>query len=203
LVVETFARGRLVEGARIIAPRRIAGKGAREIFLRGHAETGRYTRGISTLQVTGMSKQARLFLLSALAASTATAPVLPPPAVTLHDTRIAVELATDETSREHGLMGRHELAPDHGMLFVFADAQPRWFWMRDTLIPLDILYFDGSRKLVSMQLDVPPCKADPCATYPSDKPARYVLELSAGTARRIGAQVGDVLAIDADLSGLR
>jgi uncharacterized membrane protein (UPF0127 family) len=154
------------------------------------------------------TKQARLFLLSALAASTGalagTTPVQNPhPEVTLHDTRIAVELATDEPSREHGLMGRSELAPDHGMLFVFPDAQPRWFWMKDTLIPLDILYFDGGRKLVSMQLDVPPCKADPCATYPSDKPARYVLELSAGTARRIGAQVGDVLAIDADLAGVR
>jgi uncharacterized membrane protein (UPF0127 family) len=154
------------------------------------------------------SKQARLFLLSALTASSGalagTAPVQnPPPSVTLHDTRFAVELATDEPSREHGLMGRSELAPDRGMLFVFPDAQPRWFWMKDTLIPLDILYFDGSRTLVSMQLDVPPCKADPCATYPSDKPARYVLELSAGTARRIGAQVGDVLAIDADLAGAR
>jgi len=124
------------------------------------------------------------------------------PSITLHGTRVRVELATDAASREHGLMGRTRLASDHGMLFVFPDAQPRWFWMKDTLIPLDILYFDGNRKLVSMQLDVPPCKAEPCATYPSDAPARYVLELAAGEARHMGARVGDVLAIDADLGAV-
>jgi uncharacterized membrane protein (UPF0127 family) len=68
--------------------------------------------------------------------------------------------------------------------------------MKNTLIPLDILYFDDNRKLVSMQLDVPPCKADPCPSYPSDLPARYVLELPAGTARRIGAAIGDELAVE-------
>ncbi|MDO1529266.1 DUF192 domain-containing protein [Fulvimonas sp. R45] len=121
-----------------------------------------------------------------------------PPAVSLHGVHFTVELATDEASRERGLMMRTQLASDHGMLFVFPDAAPRWFWMKNTLIPLDILYFDADRRLVSMQLDVPPCKADPCATYPSDKPARYVLELSAGAARRIGARVGDVLTVDGE-----
>ena len=125
------------------------------------------------------------------------------PSVTLHGTRIAVALATDAASREHGLMGRTQLARDHGMLFVFPDAQPRWFWMKDTPIPLDILFFDSHRKLVSMQLDVPPCQAEPCSTYPSDAPARYVLELAAGEARRMGARVGDLLAIDADLGDVR
>jgi uncharacterized membrane protein (UPF0127 family) len=119
------------------------------------------------------------------------------PAVVLHGHEIGVELATDPASREHGLMGRTRLKPDHGMLFVFPDVQPRTFWMKNTLIPLDILYFDGDRKLVSMQLDVPPCAADPCATYPSDLPARYVLELAAGRAERIGARVGDTLTLDA------
>lgn len=151
-----------------------------------------------------MSKRSMLFLLLAAAASTG-AQTRPsdasttPASIILHGTRITVALATDAASRAHGLMGRTKLAQDHGMLFVFPDTQPRWFWMKDTLIPLDILYFDGRRKLVTMQLDVPPCKAEPCATYPSDAPARYVLELAAGKARRMGARVGDVLAIDADL----
>lgn len=153
-----------------------------------------------------MSKRPMLSLLLAMAACAcayAKQPDAPTASATLHDTRITVELATNAASREHGLMGRTGLAPDHGMLFVFPDTQPRWFWMKNTLIPLDILYFDGHRKLVSMQLDVPPCKADPCATYPSDMPARYVLELAAGEARHIGARVGDVLAIDADLGAVR
>lgn len=153
-----------------------------------------------------MSKRPMLSLLLAMAACAcahAKQPDAPTASATLHDTRITVELATNAASRAHGLMGRTRLAPDHGMLFVFPDTQPRWFWMKNTLIPLDILYFDGHRKLVSMQLDVPPCKADPCATYPSDMPARYVLELAAGEARHMGARVGDVLAIDADLGAVR
>lgn len=132
---------------------------------------------------------------NACAASTDATPV----AVTLHGQRFSVELATNEAAREHGLMMRTSLAPDHGMLFVFPDTAPRGFWMKNTLIPLDILYFDARGKLVSAQLDVPPCRADPCPVYPSAGPARYVLELSAGTARRIGVRDGDALAIEGRL----
>ncbi|MCK5999784.1 DUF192 domain-containing protein, partial [Klebsiella pneumoniae] len=102
-----------------------------------------------------MSKRPMLSLLLAMAACAcahAKQPDAPTASATLHDTRITVELATNAASREHGLMGRTRLASDHGMLFVFPDTQPRWFWMKNTLIPLDILYFDGHRKLVSMQL---------------------------------------------------
>ena len=125
------------------------------------------------------------------------------PAVVLHGQRFSVEFATDEPSREHGLMMRTTLASDHTMLFVFSYTAPQAFWMKNTLIPLDILYFDTDRRLVSMQLDVPPCKADPCPIYPSDAPARYVLELSAGTARRIGARAGDELKIEGDIGPVR
>ena len=89
------------------------------------------------------------------------------------------------------------------MLFVFAESAPQAFWMKNTLIPLDILYFDDARRLVSMQLDVPPCQADPCAIYPSNVPARYVLELAAGTARRVGIRNGDVLTINGEVGEVR
>ncbi|GGY35221.1 hypothetical protein GCM10008098_30570 [Rhodanobacter panaciterrae] len=125
------------------------------------------------------------------------------PAVELHGQRFSVEFATDDASRVHGLMMRTTLAPDHSMLFVFSYQAPQAFWMKNTLIPLDILYFDTERRLVSMQLNVPPCKADPCPIYPSNAPARYVLELSAGTAHRIGAQAGDELKIDGDIGTVR
>ncbi|WP_426701033.1 DUF192 domain-containing protein [Rhodanobacter sp. Col0626] len=125
------------------------------------------------------------------------------PAVELHGQRFSTEFATDDASREHGLMMRTTLAPQHSMLFAFPYTSPQGFWMKNTLIPLDILYFDADRRLVSMQMDVPPCKADPCPVYPSDAPARYVLELSAGTARRIGVQVGDELKIEGDLGTVR
>ena len=118
------------------------------------------------------------------------------PAVTLHGHRFSTEFATSEAAREQGLMNRKTLAADHSMLFVFGDSTPRWFWMKNMLLALDILYFDEDRKLVAMQLDVPPCRNDPCPSYPSEVAARYVLELPAGTARRLGARDGDVLSIE-------
>jgi len=150
-----------------------------------------------------MNRPLLVFLLLTAASCATALPKASAPAVNLHGHRFTTELATDDASREHGLMMRTQLAPDHSMLFVFPDTQPRWFWMKNTLIPLDILYFDGDRKLVSMQLDVPPCKADPCPSYPSDAPARYVLELAAGTARRIGAEQGDELTVEGETGTVR
>lgn len=122
--------------------------------------------------------------------------------VTLHGRSFSVELATNVPSRERGLMQRTSLARGHGMLFVFPHAGPQGFWMKNTLISLDILYFDADRRLVSVQENVPPCKADPCPLYPSAAPARYVLELSAGTAMRIGLKVGDDLNIRGDVGNV-
>ena len=147
-------------------------------------------------------KRLLVSLLFLVAGGAGASPADAATAVTLHGHRFSTELATDDASRAQGLMMRKSLAADHGMLFVFPDTQPRWFWMKNTLVPLDILYFDADRKLVSMQLDVPPCQADPCPSYPSDAPARYVLELSAGTARRIGVEAGDVLGVEGDVGAV-
>lgn len=125
------------------------------------------------------------------------------PSVSLHGQRFSTEFAVDDASRELGLMNRTVLAADHSMLFVFPDDEPRSFWMKNTLIPLDILYFDKEHKLVSMQLNAQPCKADPCATYPSDGSARYVLELKAGTAGRLGLKLGDPLTVEGDPGAVR
>jgi len=114
------------------------------------------------------------------------------PAVELRGHRIGVEIAADDATREHGLMDRTSMPADHGMLFVFPDSQPRTFWMKNTLIPLDMLFFDADRRLVSIQANAQPCKAASCALFPSNAPARYVLELNAGTAAKLGVHEGDV-----------
>jgi uncharacterized membrane protein (UPF0127 family) len=67
--------------------------------------------------------------------------------------------------------------------------------MKNTRIPLDILYFDDGLTLVSMAENARPCVADPCPSYPSEAPARYVLELNAGTARSLGVEKGDRLVL--------
>jgi uncharacterized membrane protein (UPF0127 family) len=133
----------------------------------------------------------------------ATSPGHKPVTVLLHGQRFSAELATDDVQRQRGLMMRQSLPADHGMLFVFPRTEPQAFWMKNTLIPLDMLYFDAARRLVSMQLNVPPCQADPCPVYPSEGPARYVLELSGGTARRIGVQPGDELKIEGEIGPVR
>jgi uncharacterized membrane protein (UPF0127 family) len=111
--------------------------------------------------------------------------------------RFQVEIAADEASRERGLMFRENMPSGHGMLFVFDDAQVRTFWMKNTPLPLDILYFDQNYKLVSVQRRVPSClsSSSNCPVYPSEGAAQYVLELNAGTADKLGVKPGDTLVV--------
>jgi uncharacterized protein len=95
---------------------------------------------------------------------------------------ITAELAITEVERARGLMFREKIASDQGMLFCFEQEDTHAFWMKNTLIPLDILWLDRDRRVVHIERNVPPCKADPCPSYPSKRPAAYVLELAAGGA---------------------
>ena len=120
--------------------------------------------------------------------------------VELNGKRYAVEIADDGQERARGLMFREEMAADHGMLVIHEEQMPLAYWMKNTKIPLDILYFDDARKLVSQQRDVPPCSlGDRCPPYPSDAPARYVLELNAGQASEIGLKNGAQLTFGPDI----
>jgi len=113
--------------------------------------------------------------------------------VQLKGKRFDVEIADDESERERGLMFRDEMAADHGMLFVHEREDVQSYWMKNTKIPLDIIYFDHARKLVSVA-HAPPCSlGDQCPPFPSEGPALYVLELNAGTIEALGAKPGDVL----------
>ncbi|MEO6365562.1 MAG: DUF192 domain-containing protein [Luteimonas sp.] len=111
--------------------------------------------------------------------------------VELGGDRYAVEIADSDEERARGLMFREEMAARAGMIFVHDREAPQAYWMKNTKIPLDILYFDDARKLVSQQRDVPPCSlGDGCPPYPSAAPARYVLELNAGEAARLNLRDG-------------
>lgn len=125
-----------------------------------------------------------LLLLSACASART-------PWVELGGERFQVEIADDDAERARGLMFRDEMAPGHGMLFIHDRQEPQAYWMKNTKIALDILYFDSERRLVSQQRDVPPCSGgDRCPPYPSRAPARYVLELNAGQAARLNLEDG-------------
>jgi hypothetical protein len=106
--------------------------------------------------------------------------------------RFAVEVADDFDERARGLMYRESMPEGHGMLFVHENEAPLAYWMKNTKIPLDILYFDAERRFVSAQRGVPTCSArDRCPSYPSAGPAKYVLELNAGHSDALGLKRGD------------
>lgn len=115
------------------------------------------------------------------------------PWVELNGERFTVEIADTAESQTRGLMFRDRMDAEHGMLFVFDREEPRAFWMRNTRIPLDILYFDAQHALVSVSAGVPPCTTQQCPNYPSAAPAKFTLELNAGTTRRLGTKRGDTI----------
>ena len=123
--------------------------------------------------------------------------------VELKGRRFSVEIADEHEERAQGLMYRESMAADHGMLFVFEEDAPQAFWMKNTYIPLDILYFDGERRFVSAHYRVPTCKygGDRCPSYPSEGDARYVLELNAGVGAALGLQAGDPITLPQPLNG--
>jgi uncharacterized protein len=121
--------------------------------------------------------------------------------VELGGQRYEVEVADDDAERARGLMFRDELAPGTGMIFLHDREEPQAYWMKNTKIALDILYFDNARKLVAQQRDVPPCSAgNACPAYPSNVPARYVLELNAGEAAKLKLQNGAELKFSKDIA---
>ena len=108
---------------------------------------------------------------------------------------INVEIMRTRQEHSRGLQFRKTLDADSGMLFVFEKSYPYSFWMKDTLIPLDIIWIDESKKVIHIAHNVPPCKELPCPTYIPLSKALYILEVNAGYANKLGLQVGDIIKI--------
>ena len=103
--------------------------------------------------------------------------------------KLTVEIADNPAERRKGLMYREELKDNHGMLFIFEAERKLYFWMKNTIIPLDIIFFDADKSYVS-DTTMTPCKKDPCRNYQSDGPAQYALEVSAGFVEKYGVGRG-------------
>lgn len=104
--------------------------------------------------------------------------------------RFKVDVAATDRQRSMGLMFREQMDPDQGMLFVFDGEGQRYFWMKNTPLPLDIIFIGSNGVIVSIAADTTPYSTD---TVPSGKPARFVLELNAGTAAKLGIEAGDTV----------
>src|SRR5580658_1037155 len=99
-----------------------------------------------------------------------------------------VEIANDDATRERGLMDRRYMAPDHGMLFEFDRDAPVSFWMKNTYIPLDMIFIAPSGVVTRIAANAEPLSE---RVIPSGDPCAAVLELNGGTAAAIGLKVGD------------
>lgn len=104
------------------------------------------------------------------------------------DHPFTVEVVDTPEGRAQGLMFRAELAPDAGMLFDFHDARPVSFWMRNTLIPLDMIFIRSDGTIANIKV-----KAEPLdlTSVPSDGPVEFVLEIAGGRSEELGIEAGD------------
>ncbi|MBD3252760.1 hypothetical protein GF386_03455 [Candidatus Pacearchaeota archaeon] len=92
---------------------------------------------------------------------------------------INAEIAETKEQHTKGLMFRKSLKGNSGMLFVFNSEKPRNFWMKNTLIPLDMIFLNSEKQIIQIIKNTEPCKQELCKTY-SSKPAKYVIEVNAG-----------------------
>ncbi|MGE3332744.1 MAG: DUF192 domain-containing protein [Rhodospirillaceae bacterium] len=118
------------------------------------------------------------------------AQALPEGPLTIAGHAFTVELADDDQEREIGLMHRGQMAADHGMLFDFMTPRRVGFWMRNTFIPLDMLFVKSDGEIVAIMENVRPHAETPVGP---DRPVRAVLELNGGIVKKLGLKVGDVV----------
>lgn len=104
--------------------------------------------------------------------------------------QLQIEFARTEYETQTGLMYRKSMQDDQGMLFIFEDEILRSFYMKNTEFPLDIIYLDGNKKVVSIQKKAVPFDKSP---LPSEAPAKYVLEVISGLSDKWGLEAGDVM----------
>jgi len=101
-----------------------------------------------------------------------------------------VEVVTTPEAQAKGLMFRENLAPDAGMLFIFGSDSPRAFWMKNTILPLDMIFIRSSGEIVAIAENTVPYSLKPIAPR---EPAAAVLEVNAGTLARLGIKRGDMV----------
>jgi uncharacterized protein len=104
------------------------------------------------------------------------------------DREFAVEIVREEKERNRGLMFRRHMADDRGMLFDYNPPQAVSFWMKNTYIPLDIIFIDANGRIITIAENTTPLSLE---TIPSGGVARAVLEINGGLAKKLGIKVGD------------
>lgn len=109
-------------------------------------------------------------------------------------TCIKAEVADSSAERAKGLMYRYSLSDDEGMLFIFDKSEKHQFWMKNTFIPLDIIWINKNFEVVDIQTAYP-CKEEPCKIYAPKSEALYVLEVNANFAKEKNISTGNSVEI--------
>ena len=104
--------------------------------------------------------------------------------------KIDIQIARTEFDRQLGLMFRKSMNENQGMLFIFPDVRVRSFWMRNTEIPLDMIFVDTSKRIINIARNTTPYSD---VSYPSDGPAKYVIEVNGGFSDRHNISKGDIV----------
>lgn len=107
----------------------------------------------------------------------------------------AAEIADTPDRRERGYMFRREIGEGDAMIFVFPEDDVHSFWMKNTLVPLDMIWMDDDFTVIHIEASAPPCKADPCPGFGPPRKSRYVLEVKGGIVGREGLKIGDRMGI--------
>ena len=108
-----------------------------------------------------------------------------------HNLNLQVELADDLRLQAKGLMYREKLEENSGMLFVFTNEARRTFWMKNTYIPLDLIFISKDKKITEIKENFEACRKGDCPTYTSNIEAQYVLEVNAGFIQKNQIQIGE------------
>ncbi|MBI2675013.1 MAG: DUF192 domain-containing protein [Candidatus Aenigmarchaeota archaeon] len=110
--------------------------------------------------------------------------------------KVKVEVADTYLKRSIGLMNRTGLDKDSGMLFVFPNPAIQTFWMKSTLIPLDMIFADEKGTIVDIKKSVQPCRTFECELYSSVREAKYVVETNAGFSEKNSIALGDKMVLN-------
>jgi len=118
------------------------------------------------------------------------------PRVCFNETCFNVEIVDTEAERALGLMNRERMNYDEGMLFIFEESGNYPFWMKNTLIPLDMIWINEKKEVVYIKRNALPCKEDPCEIIDPNSNALYVLEVNSGISAQNNIAIGSIAKFD-------
>ncbi len=108
---------------------------------------------------------------------------------------IKIDIAASESQLETGLMHRDRLDNNQGMLLVFKKQKHPQIWMKNMLIPLDIIFISTQNQVVFLLKNIPPCLINPCSVYEANTPVKMVLELNTGKIDQYNIKIGDKVSV--------